>query len=294
MNPHKEPRERVAIIGAGRVGTAMASLLSSGGYPVVAVVDVSKEARERGARLSGARATADPAEAAAGADIVIITTPDRIIEETCRSIAGSSGDLGGKTFIHMSGALRVGVLEPARLKGARVASIHPIQTFADLEGALRELPGSTFGVTCEQEIVEWARGFVAGLGGTMRLINDEDKVLYHAAAVLACNLTTMVKHGALALARELGFSDEEFAKTFMPLAKATTQNVARLGPAGALTGPLARGDLDTVEKHLEALDDFDPELAAMYRAVCTWGLKVVAERGDVDSETIARMRDLLS
>jgi predicted short-subunit dehydrogenase-like oxidoreductase (DUF2520 family) len=272
----------------------MASLLSSRGYSVVKVADISEPSRKRAAELSGAKHTPDPQDAAGDADIIIITTPDGAIEETSRRIADSGTDVSGKKFIHMSGALSLGALEAVRCSGAQVLSIHPLQTFADLEGALSALPGSTFGVTCAPELEDWARDFVVDLNGTVQLVEDGDKVLYHAAAVLACNLLTMVEHGAQSISRELGFSDEEFSRSFIPLAKTTIENVERLGPSEALTGPLARGDLGTIEAHLEALGRFDPVLAAMYRAVCLWGLKLVEERGEIGGEAIARMRELLS
>ncbi len=284
---------RVAIIGAGRVGSAMASLLHSRGYDITAVWDPSPEARRRAAELGGAVEASGSAGAALEADVVLITTPDDRIAEACREAAEASVDLSGKTFLHMSGALSLDALEPAALKGARVASVHPLQTFADTAGALEALPGSTFGVTCAPNIEEWARAFVADLDGTYQAVEDSDKVLYHAAAVMACNFLTIVEYGALALARASGFDEGAFTSAFMPLARATAANVERLGPAGALTGPLARGDVDTIRKHLEALDRVDSELAAMYRAVCLWGLKLVGERGDTDRETIELMRDLL-
>jgi predicted short-subunit dehydrogenase-like oxidoreductase (DUF2520 family) len=285
--------KRVAIIGVGRVGTAMASLLSARGYDVVRVVDVSADARDRAAGFCGAEAVEDPVEAAGAADIVLITTPDDAIEETCRRIADSMSELSGKKFIHMSGALSLGVLSAAERRGADTLSVHPLQTFADLTGALESLPGSTFGVTCAPGLEDWGAGFVSALGGRAQIIEDGDKVLYHAAAVMACNLLVMVEYGAQSIARELGFSDSGFAEAFLPLARATLENVGRLGPAGALTGPLARGDLGTISGHLEALARFDPVLASMYRSVCLWGLELVGERGDTEDQTIEAMRRLL-
>lgn len=293
MTENERRVERICIIGAGKVGTAMADLLAERGRTVAVVADPDRQARERAALLSGASPTGDIARAVIEADVVLITTPDGAIEETCRLIADAGGDLTGKKFVHMSGALSLAVLDAVAQGGARVLSIHPLQTFADLEGARRTLSGSTFGVTCDPDLEEWAGGFVSDLGGSLKLIPDSDRLLYHAAAVLTSNLITMVKYGALRIARDLGFSDEEYSRAFMPLARATVENVARLGPADALTGPLARGDAATVEAHLTALEEFDPELAALYRAVCLWGLKVVAERGDVSDETIERMRGLL-
>lgn len=284
---------RVSIIGAGRVGTAMAVLLSEKGRDVVLVSDPLPEARERAARLSGARAVDDPVEAAREADVVLVTTPDEAVLPTSELVSGALADLSGKTFIHMSGALPLAALAPLAGRGADVLSIHPLQTFADLEGARTALPGSTFGITCEPGLEGWARSFVAVLDGRAKVVDDADKALYHAAAVLACNLVTMVEYGAMSATRELGFSQEEFLEAFMPLAEAAVRNVARLGPAAALTGPLARGDIETVRGHLEALRRIDGALEEMYRAVCAVGLELLEERGGLERKKMEAMRALL-
>jgi predicted short-subunit dehydrogenase-like oxidoreductase (DUF2520 family) len=289
-----DPQKTVAIIGAGKVGTAMAHLLSTRGYDVVAVADPRREARERAAELSGAKPFERGEDAAATARIIIITTPDGAIEDACRHLAASGIPLVGKKVLHMSGALSLGALKAAADQGADTLSIHPIQTFADLEGAERTLPGSSFGVTCEPRLQGWALDFVSDLEGRVLMVTDADKVLYHAAAVVACHLLAMVQYGAHVISRKLGFDDEEAARAFTPLATATIENVARLGPAAALTGPLARGDVGTLAAHLEALEGLDPELASMYRTVSLWGLRLVEERGELDPETIGAMRALLS
>ena len=291
--PARESSRKVAIIGSGRVGTAMALLLSERGYDVVSVADPEQQARTRAAGFSGAEPVADDVEAAGLADTIVITTPDSAIASTCRRIVDSGIEVRGKKFVHMSGALSLTALEPARQAGAQILSIHPLQTFADIQGAVKALPGSTFGVTCDPSLEGWASVFVSDLEGTMQLIKDEDKVLYHAAAVMASNFLAMVEYAALTIARGLGFSDDAFAVAFAPLYRASVENVARLGPVEALTGPLVRGDAGTIEKRLSTLADFDPELATLYSRVCLWGLNLVEERGNLDTATVEKMRALL-
>lgn len=290
----------VAVVGTGRVGTAMAHILYSRGYRVVRVCDPSARSRERAARLSGAEATDNPVEAAdkpveaaQGVDIVLITTPDDLIAEVCAQIASSGADRSGQKFVHMSGSLGLAALEPAARAGAGIACIHPLQTFADLEGAIKALPGSSFGVTCPPEMEPWARGFVADLDGAVMIIDEADRVLYHSAAVIASNLLAMVEYGSQVVCRALGFTDRESGDALAPLVTATAGNVERLGAVGALTGPLARGDLGTILAHLEALEKLDPELCEMYRAVSLWGLRLVEERGELDPEVVLEMRGLL-
>lgn len=286
-------KERVAVIGAGKVGTAVAEILASHGYPVTRVYDEDETAARRAAAITGASPATSGAEAAAEADLVLVTTPDARIAAACADVADAGLPLEGKIFVHMSGALSVRSLDAAAALGARVLCAHPMQTFADLEGVLRALPGSTFGVTCEPDMREWASGFVADLGGAATFIADEDKALYHAAAVVACNLLVMLEFGAQELYTGLGLTREESLAAFMPLANETIRNVGRLGPAAALTGPLARGDTSTIAAHLEALEAAETELALLYRGVSLWGLRLVAERGELPPERIEEMRALL-
>jgi predicted short-subunit dehydrogenase-like oxidoreductase (DUF2520 family) len=271
----------------------LASVLSSRGYEVTKVCDTSEEHRERAAMLVGATATDDCIEAARDADIVLIATPDGAIEGVCRRVAESGLEVAGKIFLHMSGAVTLSALDSARERGATTLCVHPLQTFADLDGAIRSLPGSTFAVTCSPEVEPWARGLVEEMGGRMLLVKEGDKALYHAAAVMACNFLTIVEYAAFEACLGLGFSEQEAAEAFMPLVRATIENVARMGAVESLTGPLARGDAGTLEANLAALGRFDPDIAELYRSVSLYGLRLVAERGELDEDTIGKMRSLL-
>ena len=283
----------VAVIGAGRVGTAVAYVLASRGYNIAAVYSRNAADMERAAELARATPVKDAVEAVQLADIVLITTPDDAVKAVCQAIASSRADLSGKKFVHMSGALSLDVLGAAAARGADILSVHPLQTFADLQGALDSLPGSAFGVTCAPELQPWARAFVEDLEGRPVMVRDSDRALYHAAAVLACNLVVMIEHGALTLYRGLGIEEREALDAFMPLVHATVENIHRLGPVDALTGPLARGDVGTVRANLDVLSGAFPELAELYRAVSIWGLRLVEERGVVDDRIVEEMRRLL-
>lgn len=282
---------RVAVIGTGRVGTAMAVLLQRRDFSVT-VFDISEPAMARSVGLAGVRTAGSAAGAAAAADAVLLTVPDGAIEEACGELAGSGVALEGALVAHMSGALPLSVLAPAAAAGAKVASIHPLHTFADVEGALEGLPGSSFGVTTGEGADEAALELVSALDGRAIPVEDRDKALYHAAAVVACNLLVMLQHAAARVARELGL-DGEGVGEFTPLVKATVENVERLGPTEALTGPLARGDAGTLEMNMAALERVDPELKELYRVVSLWGLRLVEERGELSPEELDAMRGLL-
>lgn len=258
-------RDSVAIIGAGRVGTATGHLLRSRGYPVVAVADISEAALRLALEYTGGRACASAAEAAALAETVFITTTDDVIAAVCRDIA-ERGALGpGKRVIHMSGAGGLDLLEAARRTGASIATIHPLQSFVDVAAVIASIPGSTFAITAQDDIRDWAVKIVTDLGGIPFFVEDASKPLYHAAACVASNYLVSLMHIVTSLYGILGFTPREATGAFWPLVRGTMANMETKGIDKALTGPIARGDVLTIEKHLAVLEAQAPEFLAIYR-----------------------------
>lgn len=287
------PKGSVAVFGPGKVGTAMALMLLDNDYEAMCVSEPERIARSCAAGVGLTVASIEDVERYHDRDIILITTPDGAIRETCETVVSALGDMEGRKVIHMSGALSLAVLASAKEAGADVLCIHPLQTFADLVGALESIPGSTFGVTCAPSLREWARDFVEMLEGKPQFIRDEDKPLYHAAAVMASNFVSIIEYAALSIAREIGFDEEGFISAFSPLFLASAANVARLGPTAALTGPLSRGDAETVRKHLEVLSGISPDIEGMYRSVSRWALRLLEERDELTDDQVEGIRRLL-
>jgi predicted short-subunit dehydrogenase-like oxidoreductase (DUF2520 family) len=265
-------KDTVALLGLGKVGTAVGHLLKAAGYPIVAVADQSSAAIEKGIPFTGGHACQKLSEAAAAATCIIITTTDDAIASVCREIVDNGAVQAGNKVIHMSGAGGLDLLTPAHQAGAYVASIHPIQSFADVEGAIVNIPGSTFGITADDELQDWAIAFVEMLGGFPFFIQETDKALYHAAACMASNYLTTLMHMVEATYQALGLSREEAIRAFWPLVRGTLLNIKARGTVEALTGPIARGDAGTIEKHLHALRETMP---ALFNAYCELGLMTV-------------------
>lgn len=289
-----DPREvPLAFIGTGRVGSAMAIDLKERGYNVEAVYDIDEPRSRHVAMKAGARAASGEADAARNATVIFVTTQDSHIRHACGRASTTAGDMMLKTFMHMSGSLPLNALEPAEKKGALLGSVHPIQTFADARAAAHDLPGATFSVTARAGAYYFASALVEELGGTPKPLADKDKALYHSAAVMAGNLTTMLFGAVADIYRSIGFENREAVEAALPLARTSLANAEKLGPAGALTGPLARGDIPTLKANLDALDEVFPEVARAYRAVSLMGLRLVIEQGEVDDATIAGMKAFL-
>jgi predicted short-subunit dehydrogenase-like oxidoreductase (DUF2520 family) len=258
-------RDSIAIIGLGKVGTALGFLLRSAGYVITAVSDVSPESLIKGVEFTGGKALADASQAATVADTIFITTWDDAIEKTCEEISQKGGINPGDKVVHVSGAGGLDILDSARKHGAYVASIHPLQSFADTKNAIENLPGSTFGITANDEIYDWAVEIVTALGGTHFAVLDKDKPLHHAAACIASNYFVTLMCIVEGIYQSLGLKDEDAMKAFWPLVKGTIKNIENKGITQSLTGPIARGDIGTLKKHIRVFHSKYPSLLPLYR-----------------------------
>ncbi len=289
----------VGFIGAGKVGTALAALLHARG---VEVAGVSGRTLTDGRRMALA-AHLDPSVARERADtiaraaIVFLTVPDDVIGPLCAQVASEEGWRAGQGVVHCSGALSSAVLEPARRVGALVASFHPLQAFASLEAALDNLPGSTFALEGDTELVGQLERLVQVLDGTALHLRPDDKVLYHAAAAIASNYTvTLAGLACELLVREgIAADPNEALRYLLPLLRGTVENLEALGLPDALTGPLVRGDVGTVARHIEALQRCAPELAHLYRhlARLTLPLAQQKQKGQLDEAAVRELHTLL-
>jgi len=287
-------KETVSIIGCGTVGTAIGKLLARAGYRIAGVATRSPETASTAAKAVGAERFSDASwDMSQGAQVVFITTPDDVIQATCEAIASHKGLATGAVVIHCSGALSSGILSSARDCGATVASLHPLQSFASVDQAERLVPGSFCAVEGDKEALPVVRQIVRDLGGTLIEIIPGGKILYHAAAVAASNYMVALVHLALELNRVAGLSPELSFKVLQPLIKGTLSNIDTKGIPEALTGPIARGDVDTVTAHLEAMEQRTPEVLALYRSLGCYTVGLAKEKGTLSEEGAEKLIALL-
>jgi len=282
---------RIAVVGAGRVGTAVAVLLARRGHEVVAVSGRSEtEARVR-SWLPGVPFVPAP-EAAALGEVVFLAVPDDALG-TIVSVLGAAGTVAsGAWAVHLSGAAGLDVLTPLTRGGARRLAIHPLQTFPRVEAAIEALPGCRIAVTADdEEGVEVGERLARDVGGVPFRLRDERRALYHAAAVFASNYLVATSAVAERLFAIAGVPDPLGAMA--PLQEATLTNVTKLGPEAALTGPAVRGDATTVERNLSALADDAPETVAAYVAMCRVALDVAVRSGRLDPPGVAAVEAVL-
>ncbi|MBI4498587.1 MAG: DUF2520 domain-containing protein [Chloroflexi bacterium] len=281
----------IGIIGAGTVGKALAWRLTRAALPaapgqpempwrVVAVASRSRtSAQQLAARVPGCQVVDSPQEVADRADLVFITTPDDVVPSIAEDVAWQVG----QWVVHCSGADSVQNLDPARRAGALVGGFHPLYTFASAERALEDLAGATFALEGEGPLLEALKRIAEALGGRWIVLRPEDKVLYHAAAVLACNYLVTLTKLATDLWQQFGVEREAAVAALIPLLRGTVNNLAEVGLPAALTGPIARGDTGTVRKHLLALMERAPAVLTMYRELGLQTLPVALEKGRIDT-----------
>ncbi len=274
MAAHNNHKDSIAILGLGKVGRAVGYLLRSAGYEIRAVAGRSPQRLREGVRFTGGEIFTDFTAAASLADCILITTSDDAIADLCQEITRGGAVRPGKKVIHMSGAGSLALLLSASQAGAQVACIHPLQSFATVEEAIKNIPGSTFGITAASpEIRTWSEQLVHDLQGTPFSVSDENKPLYHAAACLASNYLTTLMHSVETIYEALGMTPAEALKAFWPLVRGTLHNMETMGTVQALTGPISRGDAGTVAKHLATLRERLPGLLPLY---CEMGIQTVA------------------
>ncbi|MFP4028628.1 MAG: Rossmann-like and DUF2520 domain-containing protein [Candidatus Brocadiia bacterium] len=283
------------IVGAGKVGPSLAHLLHEAGWIFVGAADHSMESAKAACQFVGeGEAASNPAEIASQAKLTLITTPDEAIEDVCGEIAENGGFDAHSIAAHCSGALSSDVLEPARARGAAVGSMHPLQSFATRQQALRLIPGSYCCVEGDPAAVGVLTDAAEAIGMESMSIPTENKSLYHAAAVMACNYLVALQDAAMELAAESGLKREVALKAFLPLIQGTVQNLKKLGLTNCLTGPIVRGDVETVRRHLEALQESRIELARLYRRLGLRTLEIARRTGRLSEDELKDLKTVLS
>ncbi len=281
---------KLGFIGAGTVGIALASRLSMKGYPVVSVFSRSPESMKKmTSRIPGCRAAAVYQEVADSSDIVFITTPDGAIGDVVSRIDWSEG----KSVIHCSGADSTDVLTPARDAGAMTGAFHPLQTFAGINEAIENIPGSTFAIEAAEPLLTELKKMATALGGRYIQLEAADKVIYHAAAVMACNyLVTLIKE-ATDLWKTFDIPTSQATRALLPLIKGTINNIENVGIPDCLTGPIARGDIGTVRKHIEALERTAPSVLPTYLEMGRKTIPIALAKGKINRKQAEELESVL-
>ncbi|MEU7282980.1 DUF2520 domain-containing protein [Streptomyces sp. NPDC045431] len=257
-------RLTVGVVGAGRVGPALAAALRLAGHRPVAVSGVSDASVRRAAEFLPDVPLVPPAQVLERADLVLLTVPDDVLPGLVQGLAETGAVRPGQLLVHTSGRYGTAVLDPARRAGALPLALHPVMTFTGTAVDVQRLAGCSFGVTAPEELRLAAEALVIEMGGEPEWIDEAARPLYHAALALGANhLVTLVAQ-SMELLRKAGVGAPD--RMLGPLLGAALDNALRSGDA-ALTGPVARGDAGTVAAHISELRAHAPAAVAGYLAM---------------------------
>ena len=272
---------RIALVGAGNVGTAVAYLLAQKGHEVVGVASRSSGSATRAAERIGAAVYS--IEDFPSADLVLIGTSDAAIEEVADRVAPRVDE--GAYVCHFAGSMGAAPLKAVLERDASACAIHPVQACPSVDAALNRLPGSAWGVTCSDSGADDAMtSFIRDdLDGIPIVVQEEVRPIWHAASVATSNGIAALMAVGETLLREIGVEDP--VEVLGPLAAGTVEN-ARAGGGGGptLTGPIVRGDLETVKRHVDALKDRPGELMDAFKVVGLLILQAAQREGRIDPE----------
>ena len=298
-HPHAHPHRRsgqgepplIGIVGAGAVGTALGTALHRAGWPVVAVASRDAARRERFRSLvPGARGFAEAPAILDEVELLILAVPDDVIER----LAGELRLYGGQALVHTSGVLGAEVLEPARAAGTQLGAFHPLVAFADTERAIAAFQGATIAVEGDDQLITHLADMAESLGATAVRLEPGSKAAYHAAAVLAAGGFVALLDAIAELGRAAGLDEQGSLAVYGGLIEQTLGNARALGIRAALTGPMTRGDVGTLERHLDALARLAPAVLPLYRAAAEREIALASERGSLAPEAAESMRRLLA
>jgi predicted short-subunit dehydrogenase-like oxidoreductase (DUF2520 family) len=272
----------VFMIGAGPVGTALAGALRQGGVPVLGLWGRRPDAVRQASSASGVAAfSAAPPDLILEADCLIIAVRDDAISQVAGMLLETGLVTRRHVLLHCSGAVSSGeVFADVATRVGGIGTMHPLRAIVDAKRAAATMRGTVFGVEGDPAGRLVAQELVRHLGGTALDIDGEGMALYHAAASIASNFLVALVGAAAEALGAAGVAREEAMAALLPLLEGTIENVRRVGLPGALTGPIARGDAGTVDRHLKALGERAPGLVELYRVVGRRALELARAKGD--------------
>ncbi|WP_299168401.1 Rossmann-like and DUF2520 domain-containing protein [uncultured Arthrobacter sp.] len=287
----KPGRLGVGVIGAGRVGAVLGAALRAAEHAVVGVSAVSEASRERAENLLPGVPVLEIPQIVERAELVLLAVPDDALPDLVSGLATVGAWQPGQLVAHTSGRFGTTVLEPARKLGAIPLALHPAMTFTGMSLDLTRLPDSMFGVTAPPAVLPVAQALVVEMGAEPVVIEEEDRVLYHAALAHASNHLVTLAAQSTQLLGSIGVERPD--RLLGPLMRASLENALAAGE-GALTGPVARGDAGTVAAHAGALADAPEDIHDAYTRLAGVTARRAVQRGVLTPEQARAILDALT
>jgi predicted short-subunit dehydrogenase-like oxidoreductase (DUF2520 family) len=262
----------LGFVGNGRVGKGLSLALSRAGYAITGV-----------ARRGQEQHVVDASE------LVFLTVPDDALQAVSSNLFFSEQH----SLVHCSGAAELSVLAHAAEQGAQVGGFHPLLMFADPEVAARGIKGCAIAVEAEEPLAGILLHMVADLGARPLRVPQGARAAYHAGAHYAAAFVATLLAEGVAIWGRIGIPEDDALAALLPLLRGATDAIAHSGPSRAMAGSVARGDVETLKRHLDALGALDPRMRELYRTLALRSLPLALAAGKVDAARAARVRELL-
>ena len=274
------------IIGCGRLARTLAYLWHAEQCVDIGdVLTTNIGSAQLAVRFMGAGNPASQIQYMKPADITLIGTSDDQVKVVAKQLA-KQAIRAGSVFFHCSGSQSSAILNPLKQRGAKVASIHPVKSFADPELAVTSFAGTYCGVEGDQVALDVLEPLFTKIGGITFPIDADQKVHYHAASVMACNYLVALQEISLQSFEKAGVERSLAMNILQPLVEGTVDNIFTLGTTEALTGPIARSDTNVVKQHIEALQNWRADYASIYRLLGQTSLALAKKKKGADVATL--------
>ncbi len=287
-------KKTLSFIGCGKLGQTLGYLWAqSGEFALHQVLTSSPESAALACdTMQGGTALASFDELSP-ADIFLICTQDVRISDCCHKLSTTNVLSESSIVFHCSGSLSSAELASAKDQGAEIASAHPAKSFANVRSSIESFKGTAVTLEGDAAACRVIQNAFEAIGGESFQIDTEKKPLYHAATVFASNHLVSILEMALRTCQGAGLSERQSQEILRPLVLGTTQNFFALGSVSALTGPIARGDVSTVEHHLTALKSLSPAYTGAYQALGSVAVELAAQKAQASEESLDAIEKLL-
>ena len=284
---------QLGFIGAGKVGTALGIYLKEKGFELSGYYSRTTDSSIQSAARTQSHYYSTLNGLVEASDILFITTNDDQIESVVKQLCEDCCLKPGQLIIHTSGALPSTILSSVKAFGCFTYSMHPLQAFADVDKAVSDLSNTYFCIEGDEEKISTLEDILLACKNPYFRVSPEQKILYHASACMLSNYLVTLIHNGLILMNGIALDNSTAFKAMLPLINSTIQNVMNLGTEAALTGPIVRGDLDTVKKQLEAINLSSKDQLALYASMAKETLKLATQSTLKDKAAIDEMGILI-
>ncbi|SHH02671.1 Rossmann-like and DUF2520 domain-containing protein [Tepidibacter thalassicus] len=284
---------KICFIGAGKVGTSFGLYLSQKGFNVVGYLSRSFESAKKAAHLTNSMAYKNLSSLIGKSDIIFITTNDDSIENVVNQLSQARVLNKGQIVVHMSGSYSSSILSDLEKFGCYVYSMHPLQSFANVENSIKKLENTVFTIEGSIEKMSVLESVLKKTGNEYFKIDSNLKTIYHAGACVISNYLVTLMDFGLSFFSSIGIDENDAFKAVYPLIEGTIENVKNLGCKNALTGPISRGDINTIENHLNSIKVNIPNKLSFYKIMALMTLDLSSKIPSQNKEKIEMLRKIL-